>query len=68
MKTPQLAEQIELGTIYTFRKPNENLTVIGRVEGIDRKSTSGNLALTHVRIDGLGWLTLSEWTIRGENK
>lgn len=66
MKIPQLAEQIELGTIYTFRKPNDNLAVTGRVEGIDRKSTTGNLALTHVRIDGLGWLTLSEWTIKGE--
>lgn len=63
---PRLAEQFILGKKYTFRKPSADLTVSGHVEGIDRQSPTGNLAITNVRIDGFGWISLQDWVIQGE--
>lgn len=65
---PKVAEQFELGRRYSFRKPEQGLLVVGYVEGINRSTRSGNLALTSVRINGYGWIDLADWEIEGENK
>lgn len=67
-ETPELAEQFIFGKRYSFLKRKEGALVVGYVEGIDRGSPTGNLALAKVRVDGVGWLSLSEWEIEGENK
>jgi hypothetical protein len=66
-KKPLLAEQFKLGERLSLRKPEFNLLVVGNVEGINRQSQSGNLALTEIRIAGYGWISLADWIIEGEN-
>ncbi len=65
---PKIAEQFELGGRYSFRKPERGLLVVGYVEGLNRESRSGNLALTQVRISGYGWIDLVDWVIEGESE
>jgi hypothetical protein len=65
---PKIAEQFELGGRYSFRKPDKGLLVVGYVEGLNRESRSGELALTQVKIEGYGWIDLVDWVIEGENK
>ena len=67
-KRPKIAEQFELGGRYSFRKPEKNLLVVGYVEGLNRESRSGELALTQVKIEGYGWIDLVDWVIEGETK
>jgi hypothetical protein len=68
MKTPIYANQFQLGNHYTFLRPNDQLEVSGIVLGVNIRSLSGNLALTDVRIQGYGWISLSEWAIKGETE
>lgn len=63
---PKIADQFELGRRYSFRKPEQGLLVVGYVEGLNRESRSGNLALTQVKIEGYGWIDLADWMIEGE--
>lgn len=53
------ANDIHLGSLYTLTRDNTRITGICLAVWTDHQS--GNLALTRIKLEHLGWIGLSDW-------
>lgn len=53
------ANDIKLGCVYTLTR--DNTTVTGTCQAVWTDHLTGNLSLSRIKLEHLGWLDLSDW-------
>jgi len=53
------ANDIHLGSSYTLTR--DNTTITGICEAVWADHPTGNLALTRIKLEHLGWILLADW-------
>ena len=61
---PKYANEIQLGCAYTLTRGNTKVS--GYCQAVWTDHATGNLALTRIKLEHLGWLDLADWNFIDE--